>query len=99
MTGLHESTLALSIYNAIARTGALSREQLASFLKANWDGQVDLSEIDDGVRYLTKRGMITMIDGSIVPSKLENGAARTVIRKPDKLTELMFGGRAVARSA
>lgn len=93
MTGLHESTLALSVYNAIARDGTMTVTQAFAYLRKHWDvdGQLELAEIYEGLRYLEKRKLVTVADGTIAPTKLEGGAARTVIRHPAQQTELIFG--------
>jgi hypothetical protein len=93
MTGLHESTLALSVYNAIARDGAMTAGQALSYLKRYWDagGILELGEVEAGIRYLESRKLVTVADETVAPAKLENGAARTVVRHPEQQTELVFG--------
>ncbi len=90
MTGLHESTLALSVYNAIARCGTMTREQALAVLQKHWEQQLDLAEMNLGVEYLVTRKMITEADGVLAPSKLVNGAAATVIRHPADATALTY---------
>lgn len=93
MTGLHESTLALSVYNAIARDGTMTRAQAFAYLQKNWDdgSKLELDEIDQGLQYLLARKLVTFADDVIAPSRLESGAACTVVRHPLKQTELVFG--------
>jgi hypothetical protein len=94
MTGLHESTLALSVYNAVARLGTLNGAQLLEVLRRNWDNRVEPDEIQQGVSYLLKRKMVTIADGVVAPAKLEGGAARTILRNPIRQTELIWGAGA-----
>lgn len=91
MTGLHESTLALSVYNAVARMGSMNSTQLVTFLSKEWDGRVEVSEVEEGIDYLSRRKMVTIAGGNISPARLDRGAARTVLRNPARLTELVFG--------
>lgn len=98
MTGLHESTLALSVYNAVARDGTMTAAQAFAYLQRYWDvgAMLELEEVYAGIRYLEKRKIVTVADGTIAPAKLENGAARTVTRNPAQQSELIFGrGRAL----
>jgi hypothetical protein len=94
MTGLHESTLALSVYNAVARLGTLNGAQLLEVLRRNWDERVDPDEIQQGVAYLLRRKMVTVAHGVVAPAKLEGGAARTILRNPARQTELVWGAGA-----
>ncbi|HTJ17841.1 MAG TPA: hypothetical protein VL494_13770 [Steroidobacteraceae bacterium] len=91
MTGLHESTLALSVYNAVARDGAMDGEQLLAYLRSNWDPRLEPNEVVAGCDYLKARRMIVVADGVVAPARLESGAARTVLRHPARQTELVYG--------
>jgi hypothetical protein len=91
MTGLHESTLALSVYNAVARLGSLNGDQIMTVLRNNWDDRVEPSEIAEGVRYLLKRKMVVVADGTVSAAQSEAGAARTILRHPARQTELIWG--------
>lgn len=94
MTGLHESTLALSVYNAVARLGTLNGAQLLDVLQRNWDERVEPDEIQQGIAYLLSRKMVTVAAGVVAPAKLEGGAARTILRSPVCQTELVWGAGA-----
>lgn len=98
MTGLHESTLALSVYNALARLGLMDKQQIVAALAAAWDSRVDLHEVGLGINYLVARKMVTVEGDVVAPTKLVSGAARTVIRHPQRLDELIYGpGQAKSR--
>lgn len=90
MTGLHDSTLALSVYNALARCGQLTREQILTVLKANWNEATEAEEIEIGIGFLARRNFIAESDGVLIPSHFERGTAATVIRNPLDNTELTF---------
>jgi hypothetical protein len=90
MTGLHDSTLGLSVYNALARCGALSREQIRAVLTKAWHKGVEAEEIDAGVAYLLARRFVTEADDIVAPARTVNGAAATVIRNPLDQTELAY---------
>jgi hypothetical protein len=90
MTGLHESTLALSVYNAIARCGQLSRAQLLTVLQKHWEASVAAEEIEAGIAYLLARKMVTEADGFVAAARTQSGAAATVIRDPMQQTELAY---------
>ncbi len=85
---IHESTIALSVYNAIQRLGAMNREQILTKLKAAWDPVTDLDEIDGGIAYLLKRTLVIETDGVVSARIVNNGAAATVVRDPCDQTEL-----------
>jgi len=91
MTGLHDSTLALSVYNAIARMGSMTYCQTLEALWAAWRPDMELSEVFGGVRYLTQRCLVSVVGDYIVATSLECGVARTVVRHPLRLTELVYG--------
>lgn len=95
MTGLHESTLGWSVYNALARCGRLSRPQALVVLTKHWEPEVESSEIDDGVAYLLKRGFVTEADGILAPVRTVNGAAATLIRNPLEQSELVYSRKQV----
>lgn len=90
MTGLHESTLALSVYTALVRHGSLTRDQACSVLSAAWDPRLERDEVDAGAEYLLARRLVVEADGVLTPSSFKNGAARTVIRSATDQTELVF---------
>jgi hypothetical protein len=97
MTGLHTSTLALSVYTAIQRHGSLSDEQVLAVLRQNWLESVEANEIADGLAYLTARDMVTVEGGIIAAKRLRNGVAATVIRHPLDQTQLVYGTPSRAR--
>lgn len=88
MTGLHESTLALSVYTAIQRRGSMSREQMLVMLREAWDARLEPVEIDEGIEYLITRKMVIDQGGVVAASIVSNGAAATVVRDPRDQTEL-----------
>lgn len=90
MTGLHESTLALSVYNAIARHGTMTREQALAVLQRAWESGLEASEVDTGVAYLLQRKMVTDVNGVLSPARTAAGAAATVVRNPLAQTELVY---------
>jgi hypothetical protein len=90
MTGLHDSTLALSVYTAIARHGAMGRAQLLATLQRAWMPAVEAPEIESGLRYLAARNIVTEADGVVAARVLVSGAAATVVRNPANQTELVL---------
>lgn len=90
MTGLHESTLGLSVYNAIMRHGALSGDQLLGVLKVNWMPNVEALEVEAAARYLIKRDLVLVTEGVISAKHVTNGAAAPLIRNPAAPTELLL---------
>lgn len=99
MTGLHESTLALSVYNAIVKLGAMNEEQILLALRAGWDPDVERSEVETAIRYLSKRHMVTDVESGVAPAQRYGAAPRAIIRHPQVPTELIFGsGVAVVHS-
>jgi hypothetical protein len=90
MTGLHESTLGLSVYNAIMRHGALTGQQMLAILQANWMPNVEASEVVAGMRYLIKRNLVQDTDGAVAARHVVNGAAAPVMRNPVEPTELLL---------
>jgi len=92
MTGVHESTLALSIYTALTRAGDMSTEQALALLKRAWDERLEEEEVAQGLTYLLERKLVTVGDGVIRATRHDGGAAATVVRHPLRQTELVYGG-------
>lgn len=90
MTGLHDSTLGMSVYNAIQRLGSISRHQALVFLQKNWAPGLEDTEVDAGANYLLRRKLVTEAAGILSARVLVRGAAATVARSPADSTELML---------
>lgn len=92
MTGLHESTLALSVYNALARHGDMTERQVLAALQRAWHPELETNEVRAGIEYLTRRKMVAASEGGkLGVAQLVGGTARTVLRNPGAQHELMWG--------
>jgi hypothetical protein len=88
MINVHESTLALSVYNALRRCGALTPERVITFLRRNWEPEFEAADLGLALKYLQKRGLVT-VGETIAPTGTKDGAAVDVIRNPKRETELV----------
>ncbi len=83
MTGLHESTLALSVYNAIARVGSLTPAQAHEHLRSFWRSDVEPSEVFDGIAYLKTRLMVQQHSGAVIPLRTVRGGKPHPLRRSE----------------
>jgi hypothetical protein len=87
MTGLHESTLGLSVYNAIRECGALTIDQIYVRLNSFWTSAFTRSEAERGVAYLLARNFVREEDGVISAAHILNGLPHP-LRRSAEVTEL-----------
>ena len=90
MLPVHESTLALSVYNALLRVGSLTLDQVLTHLRANWAPEMVAEEVEIGVSYLRNRGLVALENATLHVSHLRGGVARPIKRREDMPTELVL---------
>jgi hypothetical protein len=87
MTNLHESTQALSVYNALLRFGAMRRDQIHTKLREFWRSDVEAHEVNAGIRYLLERKFVEEQGEEIKPAHYI-GARPQSLRRSANVKEL-----------
>jgi len=84
MTEIYQSTMALSVYNALSLTGRdMSREQVDAFLRENFDPKLPEDYVAQGAAYLLEKGFAAETDGALKIDRLPNGRGRPLARTRD----------------
>ncbi len=87
----YQSTMALSVYNALSLTGSdMSREQVDAFLRSTFDVNLAEDYVAQGVEYLLANSLATEIDGVLKIQRLPSGRGKPVVRSSDD-RELLRG--------
>lgn len=80
----YQSTMALSVYNALSLTGRnMPREQVDAFLRDTFDVNLAEDYVAQGVEYLLANGFATETDGVLMIQRLPSGRGKPVVRTND----------------
>lgn len=90
MMPVHESTLALSVYNAIRFGGSMSSAQALTHLQERWAPEMTIEEVATGVSYLEERGLIVSADGTLRAAHVRGSSPWPLKRLESNPTELVL---------
>lgn len=87
---VHESTLALSVYNVLMRAGTMTEQQILGYLRTHWAPEVLDAEVKMGIDYLKSRSLVHIHGDAIGAANVRNGVAHPLMRRADTPTELVL---------